>query len=91
MVWPESACNLNLGRTFRGIERHQSDRLINQAEKKGAQVFRRRNLCSVEQAGYRQVKELLHNIVTKRGFRKDDLVHARAFLETIVDSAEGRV
>lgn len=90
MAWPDTAFNPKLGRSFRGIERHLSDRLIGRAEKKGAPVFRRGNLCSVEPADYGQVKEILHSILTKKGLRKDDVLHAKDFLQVVVDTAEGR-
>ena len=31
LVWPDTAFNLKLGVTFKGIERHMSDRLIGEA------------------------------------------------------------
>jgi hypothetical protein len=86
LVWPETSFNPKLGQTFKGIERHYSDRLITHAEAKGVKVFKAGNgTCSVESQDYGNTKQVLHEIV-KLGLREKDLIHAKPFLQIILAS-----
>jgi predicted ATPase len=84
LVWPDTAFNPNLNQTFCGIERHFSDRMINEAEKRGAHIFRDGNgVCSVPRQDYGQVKDILHKIV-REGLQDDDLQFSRDFVRDVI-------
>jgi hypothetical protein len=83
-AWPEASFNPKLGRTFHGIERHFSDRMIEEAERRGAQIYRNRNgICSVQNDEYGEVKNTLNGIVNE-GLKEEDFVHARDFIKEIL-------
>jgi hypothetical protein len=87
LVWPDTTFNPNLGNSFKGIERHFSDRIIQESEGRGVTVFRSATgVCSIERDNYGQAKQTMHEIV-KQGLQAADLAHARAFLEEILRSA----
>jgi energy-coupling factor transporter ATP-binding protein EcfA2 len=88
LVWPESAFNPKLGKTFRGIERSYPDRIIQEGEKAGLHLYRDLSgVCSVDQGEYKTSgKKTLCNIV-RRGLKSEDLVHAQKFVEEIPSAA----
>lgn len=89
MAWPESAFNPKLGKSFRGIERHFSDRIITTAIRRGADLHRStKGAYSVPADEYGAVKAILNSIVAE-GLKEIDLKYARAFLEELVRKAEG--
>jgi hypothetical protein len=84
-AWPDSAFNPLLGSTFRGIERHFSDRLIGLAEGQGAVIARTKaGVCSVEADQYGALKQLLHRIIVQNGLQTSDLTHCRGFLRKML-------
>jgi len=83
-VWPEDKCNPNLGRTFRGIERFYSDRMVEAAEKKTDAIARpRKGVAIVENNRYGEVKGILAEIVST-DLRAEDLLHAKTFLLSLL-------
>ncbi len=87
LVWPETAFNPILGNSFKGIERHFSDRIIQEGETRGVTVFRSpAGVCSIERDNYGQAKQTFHEIV-KQGLQVTDLAYARAFVEEILRTA----
>jgi hypothetical protein len=87
-VWPAAQANPKLGKSFRGVERFFSDRMIAKAEERGAQVFRSTaGACSVEKETYGELKKILNAIVLY-GLEKDDLEYARPFLDDVLSEAE---
>ncbi len=83
-AWPDTACNPNLNRSFKGIERYFSDRMIEEAENRDAPIYKnRRGICSVHSEEYGQVKSILNKIVGQ-GLTQDDLQYSRGFLEEIL-------
>jgi predicted ATPase len=85
--WPESALNPLLGKSFRGIERCYSDRLIAEAEKRGVSIARKQDgTCVIQPDEYAKAKEVLADVVSE-GLQVDDLAHARPFLEEILKAA----
>jgi hypothetical protein len=87
LVWPNAAFNPNLNKSFHGIERYCSDRMIEQSEDRGAQIYRNRvGVCSVDRDEYGKVKSVLNQIV-KDGLKEEDFVHARAFIEEMLRAA----
>lgn len=80
-VWPVDQANPRLTKTFRGVERFFSDRMIQEAENRGAPVYHRRGgKLAVIADEYHQVKDLLLEIV-REGLDLADLAHSRPFLE----------
>lgn len=89
LAWPDAAFNPNLNDTFRGIERHFSDRMIGKAEEKGANIFRNNEgVCSVATNEYGQVKNALNEVVLE-GLEEGDLAHAEGFINEIVEKLGG--
>jgi len=85
-TWPEGDCNPALGKSFRGIERFYSDRLISAAEKKTEKIFRNVDgLAAVTQDGYGEVKAVLAQLVQKE-LRERDLKYARKFLRQLLQA-----
>ena len=86
LVWPENACNPELSRAFRGIERHMPNRIIEQADSVthslGTTLDKKRTLHSED---YGKFKEEVFKIVQK-GLQTEDLVHVRPFLSTLLDT-----
>jgi predicted ATP-dependent endonuclease of OLD family len=83
LVWPETTFNPNLGKAFRGIERHLSDRILDQADDA--------DLLGTTTAGTRTVgKDDLRTLKTKildvmeLGIVLDDLQYARPFIDELV-------
>lgn len=84
LAWPDAAFNPNLNETFHGIERHFSDRMVQEAELRGAHIFHDDNgVCSVTSQEYGELKYILHKIVLE-GLRDNDLQFARDFITDII-------
>jgi len=84
LVWPEGNANPNLTKSFRGIERFYSDRLINRAIENGAPIATLPDGKRVVEAREEErVKMVLSGIVEKE-LRKDDLEFAMPFLERVL-------
>jgi hypothetical protein len=88
LAWPKSAFNPLLGPTFRGIERHYSDRLIALVEAEGAVIARTgAGKCTVESDQYGDLKRLLHDIIGRTGLQSADVAHCRTFLQEVLQKA----
>ena len=88
LAWPESSLNPMLGKSFHGVERCYSDRLLRLAESKGVTVGRTKaGVCSIEPTEYGKAKQVLAEIVVQE-LQPDDLAHARPFLDEILKAAE---
>jgi len=89
MAWPDTCFNPNLGKQFRGIERHMSDRIIEEADKT-AKVLgtTQTGAWTVSPEDYnKKFKPAVHDVV-KAGITADDLTYARTFIEELVKQAE---
>lgn len=88
LVWPESAFNPKLGKTFRGIERSYPDRIIQEAENAGLHLSRDlQGVCSVEIDEYNESGKRTICGVVRKGLKPADLAHAKNFLEEILSAA----
>lgn len=89
IVWPSTSFNPKLNTNFKGIERHFSDRLIEKAESKGANIYTNKNtgIRSVQSNEYGVVKKILSEIV-KEGLEEADLIYAKDFVKEILRAAE---
>ena len=89
LAWPASAFNPQLGSTFRGIERHYSDRLVSLGEANGAEIARTaQGVCSVAPDHYGAFKRLMYEIVARDGLKPADLTHCRAFLRELLGTCD---
>lgn len=88
LAWPSSAFNPKLNGTFHGVERHFSDRVIREGEKKGARIFRDdTGVCSVDRDEYGQIKKALNQVV-REGLEMNDLEYAAEFIKEIVQEID---
>lgn len=79
-VWPDTALNPKLGRSFKGIERSYSERLIKLAMEGGAEIASKADgTYLAEKDSYGATKQLLSELVSKQ-LSKEDLVHAEGFI-----------
>ncbi|MGQ9652415.1 MAG: ATP-dependent nuclease [Phycisphaerae bacterium] len=87
LAWPDRALNPKLGRSFKGIERAYSDRIIQIAIKKGVAIGEKKNReYVVSSDDYGEVKRQLADIVRSE-FKPEDLAHCREFLEEVLSCA----
>ena len=88
LAWPESTFNPKLSKSFRGIERHFSDRMIRQGRKKTPDLFFRspKKIWSVQSGDFGKVKDILFECV-REGLEEEDFVHARPFVEETLAAA----
>ncbi len=87
LVWPETAFNPKLGVTFRGIERHLSDRLISAADVgTGFVATKPDGTLMVERKDYSILKENVYSIMEK-DLKPEDLVFATVFINEILTVA----
>jgi predicted ATP-dependent endonuclease of OLD family len=84
LAWDESSFNPLLDKNFRGIERHLSDRIIDDADKKI-------NVLGVKSGGkkvvnnsdYGKFKQAVFDVINE-GLFKEDLVYAETFISEII-------
>lgn len=84
--WSEDAFNPKLGKAFRGIERHYSDRIIEAADKNSGDVLtenRKKGIKSVDAADKEKFK-IEANKVVKAGISLNDLTHSREFFNAVI-------
>jgi AAA15 family ATPase/GTPase len=84
LSWPDTTFNPTLGKTFRGIERHMSDRIITEADKvTNAIATKDDGTKTIEKDVYGSLKQAVYEVVMK-GLNVDDLQYAKPFIEEIV-------
>jgi hypothetical protein len=87
LAWPDSALNPKLGRSFKGVERAYSDRIVQQAVHAGAGIGTKKNgEYVVSSDDYGEIKRQLAGIV-RSSLIPEDLAHCRAFLTKVLSSA----
>ena len=87
LAWPDSALNPRLGRSFKGVERAFSDRIIQQAIDAGAQIGTKKSgQFVVSSDEYGEIKRQLEKVVNS-SLQPDDLVHCREFLTRVLAEA----
>ncbi len=87
LAWPDEALNKNLGKSFKGVERAYSDRIIEAAINEGANIGKNRaGLYMVQSDEYGGIKATLSRIVAD-GLSKNDLAHCESFLQRILSAA----
>lgn len=86
ILWPSFSFNPNLEKSFHGIERHMSDRIIDEANKNLNILAKKDDGTMVvpRDANYDHFKAAVHQVV-KRGIKDDDIKFARKFLEDILE------
>lgn len=84
LAWPNDALNPALGKSFKGIERAYSDRIIAEGIEAGADVVPRRDGTRYAPPDtYDATKTLLSSVV-KKGLQAGDIEHCRGFLHEIL-------
>lgn len=87
LAWPDSALNPKLGRSFKGVERAYSERIIKQAIDDGAQIGIKKNgQYVVSSDEYEKIKQQLA-VVVRSSLIPEDLSHCREFLREVLSSA----
>lgn len=85
LVWPESAFNPKLGVTFKGIERHMSDRIIAEADVGvGSVATKQDGTLVVGGKDYLPLKERVFSIVEK-DLKHEDLIFVASFINEIAE------
>lgn len=88
LIWDEGEGNPNLDKSFKGIERFFSDRIILEAENLGAQIARtRKGICKIAKDDIAEMKKKC-NAVVKRGITSDDLLYSMKFISEILSLIE---
>lgn len=88
IVWPDSALNPKLGKSFRGVERAYSERLIMLAMDEGAEIARKKDGTYVaDKESYGETKQRLADLV-KSSLTIDDLSHAVTFLRELLKKVQ---
>jgi predicted ATP-dependent endonuclease of OLD family len=86
LIWNDEGCNPKLDKSFKGIERFFSDRIILEAENLGAQIARtRKGICKIARDDISEMKNKCNEVV-KGGITNDDLIYSKPFLTDIVNS-----
>lgn len=87
VVWPSEALNPKLGRSFKGVERSYSERLVELAIAKGAEIaVKKDGTYMADKESYGDTKQLLSAIV-ESNLERADLVHAEEFLRGLLKKA----
>ena len=87
LAWPVQALNPKVEASFRGIERAHSDRVLEDAISRGAQIGRKSNGNYIVQvADYGGVKQKIAEIV-RQGLQPDDFEHAKPFIQHLLQEA----
>lgn len=88
LVWPDSAFNPQLGKSFRGIERSYPNRIIQEAENNGLHVSRDlHGVGSVDTEEYNASGKRIICGIVRKGLKPEDLVYSKTFLELILSAA----
>jgi hypothetical protein len=90
-AWPEDDANPKAGKSFRGIERFHSDRVLDLAIAREVPIGRKMkkgqpNDYIVQAADYDQVKNALALIVSE-GLQQTDFCHAETMLRKLLQEA----
>lgn len=84
LSWPESASNPKLSKSFRGIERHMSDRIIEEADTEVNVLGTKRDgVKTVHSDDYGKLKEAVFKVV-QQGITSDDLIYVKSFLQDLL-------
>jgi hypothetical protein len=88
LVWPENTFNPHLGRAFRGLERHLTDRIIDEAGEGfiGTKADGTKTIARDELGAFKQ--RVL--AILQRGLTVADLQHARPFITLLAEAIRGQ-
>lgn len=86
IVWEENLSNPNLDRSFRGIERYFSDRIIKEAEQNGAPIaWTRKRIAKVSAEDRGMVKQKCNEVILK-GINYEDVIYCKSIIKNIIDN-----
>lgn len=84
LAWPESAFNPKLSKSFRGIERHMSARIIDAADARISVLAKKSDgTKTVEKEDCGKLKEAVFAVL-QEGVTLEDLVHVKSFLQDLL-------
>jgi predicted ATP-dependent endonuclease of OLD family len=87
--WPDTALNPKLGKSFRGIERSYSERLIELAKEKDMPIgVIETGKYLVESSEYEIIKKTLDEIV-RNELTEDDIRYAKTFIKEVLELIPG--
>ena len=91
VAWPEAEANPRLPKTFRGVERFYSDRLVQLAENQDVGIGRdgHHNVVVGPEDYRKRIKPALAKIV-ESNLQEEDLQYARGFLQKLVPLLQRR-
>ena len=84
VAWDENDANPKLGKSFRGMERFMSQRIIDEARKRGAPIAKKDNGDYVVAADEREPAKNVINDVIKSGITDKDLRYVRKCLANVI-------
>ncbi|MEW6660511.1 MAG: AAA family ATPase [Thermodesulfobacteriota bacterium] len=85
LIWNEEGCNPKLDKSFKGIERFFSDRIILEAEQLGAQIaWTQEGICKIAKDDIGEMKNKCNAIVNK-GISYDDLNFSKKFINEVIN------
>jgi energy-coupling factor transporter ATP-binding protein EcfA2 len=88
LVWPEETFNTRLNDSFKGIERHMSDRIVNDADSIARVCGQTADGgLTVAVSEYPGFKKAAYEVVEK-GIEIADIAFARPFIQTIIDTCD---
>ena len=85
-IWPEEKANPSLDKSFKGIERFYSDRLISIANQHCPNRISTKTdgIRSIHPGEYEEIKEVLYTEIESNGLIEKDIKFAKDFLEVII-------
>jgi hypothetical protein len=89
LAWSSTAFNPRLHKSFRGIERHLSDRIIDEADRSTSVLMHRRDgTLAVSPDEYERFRTAVFGVV-ENGLQRSDLVFAESFLKEVIRACDG--
>jgi len=85
---PENDVNPCLDKSFRGMERYYSDRLIKIADEKCPNriAVKGNGIKSINPADYEAIKRSLYEEIKANGLISDDIIHIKSFLSEVIEN-----
>jgi len=84
--WPDDGMNPKLDKTFRGLERYYSDRIIAAAEQKCPDKIgvKQSGIKTIARDNYEEIKTACFEEVENNGLQENDLQFAKKFLSDLI-------
>ena len=85
-MWPENEANPKLDKSFRGLERFYSDRLIDIADNKVPnKISKKKNgIRAIHPSEYEEIKKALWEEIKQNGVKEGDLIYVKNHLQSLI-------